>query len=189
MDRSRHAIAATFISFFLSQTAIGKVDRISEQSMDLSKPMKIRMTPGRSSVLEFPCKISHTILGLDGDVKTTIGPDNKESMALWLSGEASKPTNIIVKCEGQIFVFDIVPTKHSHQDYVVIEDVFDSRRRRSRKLIDSSSRASALKAEPTKLKLIASSSDKVAEPIQDQVLKALNKRSKTKKLIYEVEKR
>jgi len=179
------------ILFFISPKLKAKaVERISEAELDLSKPFTLYMTPGRSTLVDFPCDISHSILGLTGDIKVTIGPDSLQTMSLWLSNEGSQPTNLTVKCEDRVFVFDIFPNRHNHQDYVNIIDYFDGRTSAYRKLVDSSEKSSS--SEKKHKKLINSSEIKNNKPSQlswnQKILKKLNNKEKLRKLVKQGEK-
>lgn len=104
--------------------SFAKVSRISEQEVDLRKTKLIYMTPGRSTLVDMPCEISHSLLGLDQDIKIKIGPDDKNTFTLWITGEKSEPTNLTLRCGGEVFVFDILPNKHTHQDYIQVIDYY-----------------------------------------------------------------
>ena len=110
------------ITIFFSADA--KIKRISDQEMDLTRVRLIYMTPGRSTLVDMPCDISHSIIGLDEDIKITIGPEKKSTMSIWMSSDRSQPTNLTVRCGGEVFVFDLYPNKVSHQDYINIVDYY-----------------------------------------------------------------
>lgn len=101
-----------------------KVSRISEEEVDLSKTKLIYMTPGRSTLIDMPCEISHSLLGLNQDIKIVIGPDDKNTFTLWVMSAQSQPTNLTVRCGGEVFVFDIFPNRHNHQDYIKVMDYY-----------------------------------------------------------------
>lgn len=178
--------------FFISPKVFAKqIDRILETEVDLSKPYIIYMTPGRSTLVELPCDISHTILGLTGDVKVTIGPDSLKNMSLWLSEDGSQATNVTVKCDDEVFVFDIYPNKYNHQDYINVTHYFDGRRSQNRKLVSSSSFTTKPKAQLKKL-LASSETQKkqhmAPDPWSEKVLKKLNSEPAKKRLIMTGEK-
>ncbi len=167
-----------------TKPSLAEVSRISDKEFDLSKPQIVYMTPGRSTVVDFPCEISHSILGLTHDVKVRIGPDSKTTMTLWISSEQSQPTNLTVKCDDEIYVFDIYPNNFNHQDYVKIVDSFDGRTKAKRALVSSSSR-DLRKNEKDDKKLIAQSKTlkNVSNNFDSQILGRLNVKKKTKKLL------
>ena len=182
MNNFLYRLILFFSVVLISQIGFGKVKRISEKEVDLSKPHPIYMTAGRATLLDFPCDITPTILGLTNDITATIGPDNKNTMTLWVNSDGSQPTNMIVKCNDEVFVFDILPNRSNHQDYINIVDYYDGRFRKNRKLI-SSSWSKKVAKQPSNRKLIASSSQKRVKPKDDPVLRILNKNRKPKKLI------
>lgn len=106
--------------------AFSKTDRISEIEFNLSKPHLIYMTAGRSSVMDFPCDVHHAVLGLHNDIKVEIGPDSPRTLNLWLSHDFSQPTNLVIRCDKKVFVFDIKPSRTTHQDYINITDFYES---------------------------------------------------------------
>ena len=143
----------------IAQIAVtqARVKRVTQENIDLSKPHRIFMTVGRTTMIDFPCEITPTIVGLTEDIKLTIGPDSKRTMSLWIGSEESQPTNMIVKCEGAVFVFDIIPNRENHQDYIDITNYFDGREKRNRRLISTSARPKARKE--LRRKLVDASSD------------------------------
>ena len=115
------------------------VDRISETEMDLSKPMLLHITPGRSTIIQFPWEVNHAVLGLEGDIKVKIGPDSKKSLIVWSLRKGAQSTNLTVKCKGRFFVFDIYPNSVNHQDIVRIKRSFEGGKKEVRNLVASSS--------------------------------------------------
>lgn len=179
--------AIIMLQFVVAFNSFAGVKRISETEMDRSRPNLIYMTPGRSTLLDFPCEISHAILGLTNDIKMTIGPDSKKTMSLWLSSDQSQPTNLTVKCDSEIYVFDIYPNSNNHQDYLNIIDSYDKRVQKNRKLISSSE--SARKKRPREKKKLISSSksyNRVKKVgLETRILKELNKNQAKRELLKE----
>ena len=176
--------------FLYSQASFSKIKRIDEKEIDLSKPFRIYMTSGRSTILEFPCEINHTVLGLEEEIKLKTGPDNKRTLALWLMSPSVQPTNLTVKCDEEYYVFDIIPNNHNHQDFIDIVDAYDSRTHRELKLIASSKaktreiKNSEFEVNEGDLLYEIKKSKKSQKKINDDlILKALNKNSKPKKYV------
>lgn len=170
---------------FLSaiEQANGKVRRISDHAMDISKPHIIYMTSGRSTLLDFPCEISHSVLGLTGDIKAIIGPDNKKTMTLWISGEDSSPTNLTVKCSDEVYVFDIYPNRSNHQDYINIVDSFDGRDNKKRVLLSSSEKFVNMKNKKRKLIVSSKIENSRINLGNNRILQILNKNNKKRVLL------
>lgn len=170
-------------------SAFCEVERISEKEMDLSKPLLIYMTAGRSTMLDFPCEISHSVLSLTEDIKTTIGPDSKKTMTLWVSSDDSQPTCLTVKCDDLVYVFDILPNRHTHQDYINITESFDGRNRKSRILVDSSFKTSNSQNNLDRKLVLSSKSYQPKKNLSSgEILLKLNKNKNFKKLISSGEK-
>jgi len=160
------------------------VERISETEMDLSKPMLLHITSGRSTIIEFPCEVSHAVLGLEGDIKVKIGPDSKKSLIVWLLRKGALSTNLTVKCKGRFFVFDIYPNSVNHQDIVRIKRSFKGAKGEVRNLVASSSQKKTPRV-VLKRRLISDSTQQEG-PI-DVVKKAFQAQKGLKKYLKTVE--
>lgn len=113
-----------FLLFLIS--CFSKYDRIQETSVDLSKPIPIYLSTGRSSLLDFPCSIISATAGPGRDVETHIGRTNPKEIHIYLRSSNSQNTNMIVRCDKAVFIFDIFPSKTSHQDYLKIASFYGS---------------------------------------------------------------
>lgn len=96
------------------------VQRISEVVIDESRPYELIVTPGRATMILFPCPILSTAKGTGGDFEIQIKENDSKEVILWLNHSFSEPSGLIARCEKKVFVFDIVPSTTSHQDYVKI---------------------------------------------------------------------
>lgn len=106
--------------------AFGQTERISTINHNLAKVDKIYVAAGLVSVLEFPQNIIEVRVGDVSSVKVAISQVSPKEMTVYLSSSASKATNIIVRAEKKIYVFDIIPNRSNHQDYVKIRGNFGS---------------------------------------------------------------
>ena len=180
----------------VSQKGFSRIKRIDEKEIDLAKPFRVYMTSGRSTILEFPCEINHTVLGLEEDINLKTGPDNKKTITLWLTSPSVQPTNLTVKCDEEYYVFDIIPNNNNHQDFINIVDTFDSRTEKSLKLIASSDKVAKsenkIRSEESEFEInekdlmyeVESSQKRFNHSNKDdQILEALNKNSKPRKFI------
>lgn len=143
------------ISFFQFTYAL---DRIDEVALDLKKTFPIYIHPGRVTTLDLPCSISYVLPGPNGDVKAEIGPDKDSSLILWLASRSSAATNLTVRCEDKVIVFDIIPSRSNHQDYLKIKSL--SKTNSYKFPILSSATFKEESEKPRKLQLIKSSEDK-----------------------------
>ena len=109
-----------FILLFSFLSFGEKGGRIGSLLFDHSKVYTIKLHIGRVSLVHFPCFIKKATLGSPQDVTATVSLKNKGELFLWLKNEKAKPTNLIVVCEKNTFVFDIKPSKFNHQDYLNI---------------------------------------------------------------------
>ncbi|MCC6817509.1 MAG: hypothetical protein IT245_01280 [Bacteroidia bacterium] len=113
----------SLLVFLLIQTASHAIERIAEVNLDRSKPFTINMHPGRTTTIDLPCAISYAMAGAYNDLKAEIGPDKDSSLVLWLTSHASSPTNLVVRCDERVLVFDIIPSRNNHQDYLKIKKI------------------------------------------------------------------
>ena len=114
----------SFFNIILLSIAWASSDRISSIQKDLARAEKISLTPGLVSVLEFPQAITEVRVGHPGVLKALISSVSPRELTLSLSGASMAATNLIVRAERRIFVFDVVPSKASHQDYIRIRGGF-----------------------------------------------------------------
>ncbi len=116
---------SNFLVFVLIQTASHAIERIAEVNLDRSRPFPINMHPGRTTTIDLPCAISYVMAGAYNDLKAEIGPDKDSSVVLWLTSHTSSPTNLVVRCDDRILVFDVIPSRNNHQDYLKVKKITD----------------------------------------------------------------
>ncbi len=108
-----------FFSIFLV-FAQAQTNRIESNFHDIGNSSKIFLRPGLISVLEFPNPISEVRIGNPNVVKALISQISPKELTIYFKNTNALPTNLIVRSDRKIFVFDIVPSKSTHQDYVKI---------------------------------------------------------------------
>jgi hypothetical protein len=99
-------------------------DRISRSIANLSLPQVVYVSPGLVSLIEFPQNIIEVRVGNPKSLKAVISQVSPKELTIYLASSASQPSNLIVRSEKRVFVFDIVPSKSNHQDYVKISGSF-----------------------------------------------------------------
>jgi len=114
-----------FYSLILS-ISLADVPRLSSHNADLSSVDKIFLSPGLVTLLEFPQNIIEVRVGNPKSIKALISTVSPKELTLFLSSSMSIPSNLIVRSEKRIFVFDIVPSKTTHQDYYKISGAYGS---------------------------------------------------------------
>lgn len=134
-------------------------ERISSIEIDRGVPLKIHMNPGKTTTLDLPCAVSYALPGAFNDLKIEIGPDKDSSLVLWLTSTASSPTNLVIRCDEKVVVFDVLPNRQVHQDYIHIKKIFDKSSQQKRELI-SDSKSVKENSEHRKKQLIFKSEDK-----------------------------
>jgi len=120
------ASAATIFSLasFSGAMANATVKRISSIYKDLGQSQKIYLHAGLISVVEFPRNILEVRLGNPSSLKAQISQVSPKELTLYLGRQNVEPTNLIVKSQKRIYVFDIIPSRLSHQDYIKISGAF-----------------------------------------------------------------
>lgn len=106
--------------------AFADVGRLTTGNSDLSQVEKIYLSPGLVSLVEFPQNIIEVRVGNPKSVKALISQVSPKELTIYLTGGVSAPSNLIVRAEKRVFVFDIVPSRVNHQDYVKIRSTFGS---------------------------------------------------------------
>lgn len=98
------------------------VKRIKSISFNKAKVERIYIAAGMTSLVTFNCDINEMISGNDEQVSLKPLITNKKQMIITLAKNAAQPTNIFIKCGQRIdpYIFDIVPSKTNHQDYLKI---------------------------------------------------------------------
>ena len=114
-----------FFSLLLS-SAFAQTDRVSTVNHNLSTVDKIYVAAGLASVIEFPKNIIEVRVGDSQSVKVLISQVSPKELTIYLSSTASKASNLIVRADKKVYVFDIVPSTNNHQDYVKIKGAFGS---------------------------------------------------------------
>ncbi len=127
--RFPHALAATI---FLLAFSYGEnlraeqkgIKRISSINKNLGEVRKIYLHAGLVSTLEFKQSVIGVKVGNIDSIKAEISPSNPKEVTLRLKHQSAEPTNMIVRVDRHVYVFDLIPSKASHQDYVKIEGSF-----------------------------------------------------------------
>lgn len=108
----------------LMPLAFADVGRLVSSQSDLSKVDKIYLSPGLVSLIEFPQNIIEVRVGNPRSLKALISQVSPKELTVYLTGGTSAPSNLIVRAEKRVFVFDVVPSKSNHQDYIKIRGAF-----------------------------------------------------------------
>ena len=116
-----------FFSLLLLQIHLwASPPRISAENFDLSTTKTVYLKPGLISVLQFPINITEVKVGNPGSLKAILSSTNTKELTLFFKNSKSVPTNLIIRAEKRIFVFDIIPSNQFHQDYIKIQASFNS---------------------------------------------------------------
>ncbi len=96
--------------------------RVNRVILKEDSALRIYLSAGRISVLQVPCEINKVLVGSPNDLSVSMG---KKEIHLLLKKWKSQPTNLLVKCKKSYLIFDIVPSKITHND--LVEVLFQSK--------------------------------------------------------------
>jgi len=114
-----NVILFSLFSFFsLSKPIQAAPKRIQSIAFDKGETHRIFVVPGLASVIKFPCFGADALSGDESQVSVRFSPTTKKELQISMRSSFSRPTNLIVRCEGQSdhFVFDLIPSRSIHQD-------------------------------------------------------------------------
>lgn len=94
--------------------------RIESTFQNIGESSKIQLRPGLISVIEFPYPISEVRVGNPNSVKALISQISPKELTLYFKSTNAVPTNLIVRSDRKVFVFDLIPSKTTHQDFIKI---------------------------------------------------------------------
>lgn len=129
-------------------------DRVSKIYFESDEVKRIFLTPGLVSTLEFPAQVMEVKLGNPQDIKVQIGKINPREITVILNGKTPFGSNMFVRSENKVFLFDVIPSSSRHQDYV---QVFGRIRVANSEMKEISSSKSVLHNSLNTKKLIGSS--------------------------------
>lgn len=115
-----------FFSLLFFNISFAEVARVSSTQTDLSKVQKIYLSPGLVSLIEFPSNIVEVRIGNPESVKAIISQASPKELTLLLTHHGSTPSNLIVRAEKRVFIFDLVPSQSLHQDFIKVRGAFGS---------------------------------------------------------------
>lgn len=113
-------VASSFIAKALALT-LRDIPRVSIQTYTQGVIMPIYLTPGRASLIDFPCQVTKASQGTGGDLHATIASTIGNEVDIALDSSASQSTSLIIRCKDSVFIFDIIPSKNTHQEYIKIK--------------------------------------------------------------------
>lgn len=121
----------SYLLIMIPLISMASLDRLSLKQKDLSQVDKIYISPGLVSVIEFPSNIIEVRVGTPETLKVSISQVSPKEITVYFSTSLAVASNIIVRSDRKIYVFDIVPSKSNHQDYVKINGSFGNPRNSS----------------------------------------------------------
>lgn len=114
--------------------------RISAEVVDLGKVQTVHMVAGMATLIEIPGPITGIRAGNPDSIQyfKPDKPDNEVTVVL--KSKQAQATNLILRSGKAKYVFDIIPSKDTHQDTVEIVGSFGgaSLSNRGAEMIDSS---------------------------------------------------
>ncbi|MFZ3231735.1 MAG: hypothetical protein WA160_16120 [Pseudobdellovibrio sp.] len=101
-------------------SAFAQIPRIESKYLNISESSKIFIKPGLISVLELPQNIIEVRIGNPNDLKAVISQVSPKEITLYFKNSNVSATNLIIRSERKVFVFDIIPSNSKHQDYIKV---------------------------------------------------------------------
>lgn len=114
---------ATLLQIF-SSLALALPPRLTELSLAQNEVALMYIKPGLISVLEFPSSITEVRVGNPQDLKAVLSQASTRELTLYFNKKSTQSSNLIVRAQKRLFVFDIVPSQTLHQDYIKIKTSF-----------------------------------------------------------------
>ncbi len=111
-----------FFSLLLQFNSLcfSEVPRIHSLNKNIGESSKIYIKPGLVTVLEMPQNIIEVRVGNPNDLKGVISQVSPKEITLYLKNSSAIPTNIILRSDRKMYVFDIIPSANKHQDYIKV---------------------------------------------------------------------
>ncbi|MBC7429998.1 MAG: hypothetical protein H7336_15395 [Bacteriovorax sp.] len=94
--------------------------RIESKYVNIGESSKIYLRPGLITVLELPHPILEVRIGNPNDLKVVISGVSPRELTLYFKNSHANITNLIVKSDRKNYVFDVIPSSRTHQDYIKI---------------------------------------------------------------------
>jgi type IV secretory pathway VirB9-like protein len=125
LDSIIHTIILTvklyvFVQLFYFNSNIYALNRIESLNKNTGESSKIYIKPGLVTVLEMPQKIIEVRVGNPNYLKGVISQISPKEITLFLKNSNATPTNIILRSDRKMYVFDIIPSVSKHQDYIKV---------------------------------------------------------------------
>ncbi len=112
------SVAVCFL--LVSEFAHAAPARISSGLVNLGEVHKIYLAQGLASIIQLPYPITEAKVGSPDDVQVQISKTLPSELTLVLRRAGAQPTNLIARCGSRTFVFDLIPSRKTHQDLVRI---------------------------------------------------------------------
>lgn len=100
--------------------------RITRIDKNLHEVDRIYLAPGLVSVIEMPGPILEVRVGDPRSVRVMLSTVSPKEMTLSLGHSGASATNLIVRTDKRAFVFDLLPSRSSHQDFIKVRSGFTS---------------------------------------------------------------
>lgn len=125
-----------FSLLFCSQV-YSSVSRIAEKPLNIADVNPIHLTFGRISILNLPCDIRKYSVGLPESYKVEIEESTKRELSISMLGKDNHPSNLLVTCGEYLLVFDLIPSKRTHQASLRVTNLYENKRttKSKRKLV------------------------------------------------------
>lgn len=114
-------LLVTYSGIVLADQSISRIHKTQKNSEVVDQ---IHMTPGLVTLVEFNRPITEVRVGDASTVKALLSKVSPKELTLILTQKSIRPTNVIVRTETKVLVFDVVPSVTKHQDYIKISSSY-----------------------------------------------------------------
>lgn len=123
-------------SLLLSTNVFASVSRMEEKAINIASVNPVYLSFGRAALLEFPCEVKKVTLGLTESYRVFLDKNAKKELAISMVGEVKHPSNMLVRCDRYLLVFDLIPSEKVHQANLRITNLYEnSKEKGARKLV------------------------------------------------------
>lgn len=106
--------------------ALADTPRIESKHIDLSSASKVYLKPGLVSVFEFPQNVIEVRVGNPNELKVLVSQVSPRELTVYFKNSRVLPSNIIVRSDKKVYVFDVIPSTSRHQDFIKIRGGFSA---------------------------------------------------------------
>lgn len=122
--RSIMLITSLIAATLIANLAKGSPQRLSTILKDMSTSDRLYLKPGLAMVIEFPKPVVEVRVGNPNLVKVSISTVSPKELTLFAGSSSKGATNLVVRSDKKVHVFDVTLSQTRHQDFVKIQSTY-----------------------------------------------------------------